>query len=68
MMTMCRVIRDRRGVTALEFTLILLPLLMFIIGIFDASRYAPVDDLPDIIFVGRHDVQTVGPEPSTARP
>jgi hypothetical protein len=37
MMTM---IRNRKGATAFEFTLVLFPLLMFIIGIFDASRYA----------------------------
>jgi hypothetical protein len=40
MMTMFSVIHDRRGATAFEFTLILLPLLMFIFGIFDVSRYA----------------------------
>jgi Flp pilus assembly protein TadG len=39
-MTMFPVIHDRRGATAFEFTLVLLPLLMFIFGIFDASRYA----------------------------
>jgi Flp pilus assembly protein TadG len=39
-MTMFHVIHDRRGATAFEFTLVLLPLLMFIIGIFDVSRYA----------------------------
>jgi hypothetical protein len=39
-MTMFPVIDDRRGATAFEFTLVLLPLLMFIIGIFDVSRYA----------------------------
>jgi Flp pilus assembly protein TadG len=38
-MTMFHVIDDRRGATALEFTLVLLPLLMFILGIFDVSRY-----------------------------
>jgi TadE-like protein len=39
-MTMFHGIHDRRGATAFEFTLVLLPLLMFIIGIFDVSRYA----------------------------
>jgi Flp pilus assembly protein TadG len=37
---MFHVIHDRRGATALEFTLVLLPLLGIIFGIFDASRYA----------------------------
>jgi hypothetical protein len=37
---MFHVIHDRRGATALEFTLVLFPLLMLIIGIFDVSRYA----------------------------
>ena len=40
MMTMFHVIHDRRGATALEFTLVLFPLLMFIFAIFDVSRYA----------------------------
>ena len=31
-MTMFHVIHDRRGATAFEFTLVLFPLLMFIIG------------------------------------
>jgi hypothetical protein len=39
-MTMFHVIHDRRGATAFEVTLILFPLLMFIFGIFDVSRYA----------------------------
>jgi Flp pilus assembly protein TadG len=39
-MTMFRIIHDRRGATAIEFTLVLLPLLMFIFFIFDVSRYA----------------------------
>jgi hypothetical protein len=40
MRTMFHVIHDRRGATAFEFTLVLFPLLMLIIGIFDVSRYA----------------------------
>jgi hypothetical protein len=40
MMTIFRVIHDRRGATALEFTLVLFPLLVFIFAIFDVSRYA----------------------------
>ena len=39
-MTMFRVIHDRRGATAFEATLVLLPLFMIIFGIFDLSRYA----------------------------
>ena len=39
-MTMFHVIHDRRGATAFEFTLVLFPLLMFIVAIFDVSRYA----------------------------
>jgi hypothetical protein len=39
-MTMFPIIHDRRGATAFEFTLVLIPLLMFIFGIVDASRYA----------------------------
>ena len=39
-MTMFHVIHDRRGATAFESTLVLFPLLMIIIGIFDLSRYA----------------------------
>jgi hypothetical protein len=38
-MTMFRVIHDRRGATALEFTLVLIPLFMFIFFVFDVSRY-----------------------------
>ena len=37
---MFRVIHDRRGATAFEATLVLLPLFMIIFGIFDLSRYA----------------------------
>src|SRR5262245_1533657 len=40
MMTMFRIVHDRRGATALEFTIVLLTLFIFIFGIFDASRYA----------------------------
>jgi Flp pilus assembly protein TadG len=39
-MTMFRIIHERRGATALETTLILLPLFATIFGIFDLSRYA----------------------------
>jgi hypothetical protein len=39
-MTMFPIIHDRRGATALEFTLVLFPLLMIMFGIFDVSRYA----------------------------
>ena len=39
-MTMFHVIHDRRGATAFEFTLVLFSLLMFIVTIFDVSRYA----------------------------
>ena len=39
-MTMFHFIRDRRGATALEFALVLFFLIMFIVTIFDASRYA----------------------------
>ena len=39
-MTMFHVIHDRRGATAFETTLVLLPLFMLIFGIFDVSRYA----------------------------
>jgi Flp pilus assembly protein TadG len=38
-MTMFRVIHDRRGAAALEFTFVLLALLIFIFSIFDMSRY-----------------------------
>ena len=37
---MFRVIHDRRGATAFEVTLVLLPLFGIIFGIFDLSRYA----------------------------
>ena len=37
---MFRAIHDRRGATAFEATLVLLPLFMIIFGIFDLSRYA----------------------------
>jgi hypothetical protein len=40
MTNMFRVIHDRRGATALETTLVLLSLVMFIFGLFDLSRYA----------------------------
>jgi hypothetical protein len=40
MMATFRIIHDRRGATALEFMLILFPLLIFIFCIIDASRYA----------------------------
>lgn len=40
MMTMFHVIHDRRGATAFEFPLVLFFLFMFIVIIFDASRYA----------------------------
>jgi TadE-like protein len=39
-MTMFPVIHDRRGATALEFTLVMPALFMCIFGIFDVSRYA----------------------------
>ena len=39
-MTMFHVIHDRRGATAFETTLILIPLFMIIFAIFDLSRYA----------------------------
>jgi len=39
-MTMFRIIHDRRGATAVETTLVLLPLFGIIFGIFDLSRYA----------------------------
>ena len=39
-MTMFRVIHDRRGATAFETTLVLVPLFMIIFAIFDVSRYA----------------------------
>jgi len=39
-MTMFRAIHDRRGATAFETTLVLVPLFMIIFAIFDVSRYA----------------------------
>ena len=39
-MTMFHVIHDRRGATAFETTLILIPLFTIILAIFDLSRYA----------------------------
>ncbi|GKQ49717.1 TadE/TadG family type IV pilus assembly protein [Bradyrhizobium sp. Ce-3] len=41
-MTMFQLIHDRKGAMALEFTLVLFTILLFIFGIFDLSRYALV--------------------------